>query len=317
MRTDTATRSSLALRQVSDRLDALSKAYAATQLSPAPVSIAVPGEAATVRAARRLNRAAGMIAASVLADSAMEHYRGEFHNSAMWTPIVSAALSVAVSVHGHTDRRTRAHRGRDLVYAAAGLTGVIGTGFHLYNITKKPGGFCWQNLFYSAPIGAPAALSLSGLMGFLSERVRANQPGTAPKVAGYSAGRAVAALTGASLLGTVGEAGLLHFRGAYHNPFMLLPVSVPPVAAALLANAAVGQIAGQAAFHPMVAARDDGDGNRRRRVSRLWRVAQHGRMAQLAADAFTGPPLPAPTLVQRAGAGGLAALGLLEDHPDD
>ena len=43
-----------------------------------------------------------MIAASVLADSAMEHYRGEFHNKAMWTPIVSAALSLAVSLHGQT-----------------------------------------------------------------------------------------------------------------------------------------------------------------------------------------------------------------------
>jgi len=59
--------------------------------------------------------------------------------------------------------------------------------------------------FYAAPIGAPAALSLSGLMGFLSERVRANQPGTSPTVAGFPAGRAVAALTGASLLGTVSE----------------------------------------------------------------------------------------------------------------
>jgi heme/copper-type cytochrome/quinol oxidase subunit 3 len=182
-----------------------------------------------------------MIAASVLADSAMEHYRGEFHNRAMWTPILTAALSVAASVHGHTDRRTGAHNARDLVYAAAGLTGLIGTGFHLYNMTKKPGGLCWQNLFYAAPIGAPAALSLSGLMGFLSERVRANQPGTSPTVAGFSAGRAVAALTGASLLGTVGEAGVLHFRGAYHNTFMLLSVSFPPVAAVLLGNAAVGR----------------------------------------------------------------------------
>ena len=41
---------------------------------------------AGVTAARRLNRAAGMIAASVLIDSAMEHYRGNFHNKAMWTP---------------------------------------------------------------------------------------------------------------------------------------------------------------------------------------------------------------------------------------
>jgi hypothetical protein len=310
-------RTDLALRRIADRLDALSLDYpVARRVSPRQ-TLPAPGGLATVRAARRLNRAAGMIAASVLADSAMEHYRGEFHNKAMWTPIVSAGLSLAVSLHGHTDHRTGAHRGRDLAYAAAGLTGIIGTGFHLYNITRKPGGLCWQNVFYSAPIGAPAALSLSGLMGFLSERVRANRPGMPPTVAGFSAGRAVAALTGASLLGTVGEAGLLHFRGAYHNPFMLLPVSVPPVAAALLANAAAGRsrvrrpftrwwlrattlmgIAG-VAFHAYGVSRNMGGW-------RNWRQT-----------AFSGPPLPAPPSFTGLAMAGLAALGLLEDHPDD
>ncbi|HTZ69863.1 MAG TPA: hypothetical protein VMB71_04345 [Acetobacteraceae bacterium] len=293
------------------------RAAARPAVRATPAAMPVPGDIATVRAARRLNRAAGMIATSVLTDSAMEHYRGEFHNRAMWTPIVTAALSLAVSVHGHTDRRTGAHRGRDLVYAAAGLTGLIGTGFHLYNITKKPGGLCWQNLFYAAPIGAPAALSLSGLMGFLSERVRANRPGSSPIVCGFSAGRAVAALTSASLLGTVSEAGLLHFRGAYHNPFMVLPVSLPLVAAALLANAATGK------------------SRVRRRLTRWWLratalmgfggVAFHaygvsrsmGGWRNWRQNAFNGPPLPAPPSFSGLALAGLAALGLLEDHPDD
>ena len=312
MRTLSRNRPASAIRQLSGALQT-------ARADPPVVLPAMPGldEPATVRAARRLNRAAGTIAASVLADSAMEHYRGSFHNRAMWTPIVAAAFSVAVSVHGHTDRRTGAHRGRDLVYGAAGLTGLIGTGFHLYNIAKKPGGLSWQNLFYSAPIGAPAALSLSGLMGFLSERVRANQPGPLPEIAGFSAGRAVAALTGASLLGTVGEAGLLHFRGAYHNPFMWLPVSVPPVAAALLVNAATGK------------------SRTNRYFARFWLratifmgfagVAFHGYGVSRAMggwrnwrqNVFDGPPLPAPPSFSGLALAGLAALGLLEDHPDD
>ncbi len=71
-----------------------------------------------------------------------------------------------VSVHGVGDKRPKAHWLRDGVYAAAGLTGLIGTGFHIFNVLKKPGGFSWQNLFYSAPIGAPAALILSGVSDF-------------------------------------------------------------------------------------------------------------------------------------------------------
>ena len=68
-----------------------------------------PSPTAVVTAARRLNRAAGVIAASVLIDSAMEHYRGNFHNKAMFTPLVTSSLSIAVSIHGLSDKRHGAH----------------------------------------------------------------------------------------------------------------------------------------------------------------------------------------------------------------
>jgi hypothetical protein len=270
-----------------------------------------------VRAARRLNRAAGTIATSVLIDSAMEHYRGAFENKAMYTPLLVSALTMLASLHGHRDKVTRAHRARDAIYAAAGLTGLIGTGFHLYNVGKKPGGFCWQNIFYAAPLGAPAAISLAGMTGFLAERVRNNPAGTVPKVAGLPAGRVVAALTGMGLLGTAGEAALLHFRGAYHNPAMFLPVTFPPTAAALLAEAAVRPAArprpltrwwlrftallgvAGVGFHAVGVARNMGG----------WRNWRQNIQA--------GPPLPAPPAFSGLALAGLAALGLLEDNPDD
>jgi hypothetical protein len=270
-----------------------------------------------VKAARRLNRAAGMIAGSVLIDSAMEHYRGNFHNKAMWTPLATSALSIAASFHGHTDRRHGAHRVRDFIYAIAGLTGLAGTAFHCYNVVKKVGGWSWQNLFYSAPIGAPAAMSLCGLTGFLAERVRDNEPGTRPKIAGVGAGRVVAALTSASLLGTTAEAGLLHFRGAFHNPAMALPVTMPPIAAGVLAVAAVAQagiprpvsrkwlaatavmgVAG-VAFHAYGVSRGMGGW-------RNWRQ-----------NAFAGPPLPAPPSFTGLALAGLAALALLAEDVDE
>ena len=272
---------------------------------------------AIVTAARRLNRAAGTIATSVLIDSAMEHYRGNFHNKAMWTPLVTSALSIAVSIHGLSDKRHGAHPVRDIVYAGAGLVGVIGTVFHIYNVTKKVGGFNWQNIFYSAPLGAPAAMSLSGLIGFLAERVRDNEPQGEPDVFGLPAGRVVAATTAVSLLATTAEAALLHFRGAFHNPAMLLPVTMPPVAAALLGAAAVGD-----------AAKD-------RKFSRLWMaataamgiigVAFHtygvsrgmGGWRNWRQNALAGPPLPAPPSFTGLALAGLAALALLKEHADD
>src|SRR5438270_70155 len=195
---------------------------------------------ATVTAARRLNRAAGTLATSVLIDSGIEHYRGSFKNKAMFTPLIVSAMALATSLHGTADMRPTAHRLRDTTYLLAAATGLLGTGFHIYNVGKKTGGFCWQNLFYAAPLGAPMAILLSGLVGFCSERVRESEAGTRPEIFKLPAGRTMAGVVGAGLLGTTAEAGLLHFRGAFHNPFMALPVTLPPVGAALLASAAAG-----------------------------------------------------------------------------
>ena len=292
----------------------------AIRVSPTRLPTRAPttiDSSAAVRAAKRMNRAAGMIATSVLADSAIEHYRGSFHNKAMVIPLVTAALSLAVSAHGSADRRPAAHRARDGVYAAAALTGLVGTCFHIFNISKKPGGFSWQNLFYSAPLGAPAALTLSGILGFLAERVRDTLPGRAPTICGVSAGRAVAAATSLGLLGTVAEAGLLHFRGAYHDPFMYLPVTIPPLTAVLIGNAALGRT------------------RQRRPLTRFWLrftallgfagvgfhvigVARNmGGWRNWSQNVLNGPPIPAPPSFTGLALAGLAALGLMEDHLDD
>ena len=270
---------------------------------------------ATVTAARRLNRAAGLIATSTLLDSGVEHYRGMFHNKAMVTPLVVSALTLAVSAHGMQDERKFAHRVRDSIYAAAALTGLLGTGFHVYNIGKRPGGFSWQNLFYGSPLGAPAAVALAGLLGYYSERLRESRGGKAPRVFRVPAGRALAALTAVGLVATSAEAGLLHFRGAYHDPFMFVPVTVPPIAAALLSETA--------ATHP----------HRPRRLTRWWLrltaltgfvgagfhvfgvTRDMGGWRNWSQNILNGPPIPAPPSFTGLALAGLAALGLIEEHP--
>ena len=51
------------------------------------------------------------------------------------------------------------------MHAAAIAAGAAGTAFHIYNLLRRDGGLRWVNLFYGAPLGAPAALSLAGLIG--------------------------------------------------------------------------------------------------------------------------------------------------------
>jgi len=283
---------------------------------PAPFSSPPVLKAIEVKAARRLNRACGMLAFSVLADSGLEHYRGGFHNKAMYAPLAASSLSLAASLHGGGDTRYGAHAGRHAIYALSALTGLAGLGFHAWNIGKRPGGFSWLNMFYAAPIGAPAALILCGTLGFSAERVRNNDPGTVPRLFDLPAGRTLALMSSLGLLGTVGEAGLLHFRGAYHNPVMYLPVTLPPVTAILLANTAMGRA------------------RRNRRLTR-WALKATAALGALGVGfhaygvqrnmggwynwrqtLLNGPPLPAPPSFTGLALAGLAALGLLEDYRD-
>jgi hypothetical protein len=285
------------------------KRRAARRREPAPSQ-------PTVTAARRLNRAAGLIATSTLLDSAVEHYRGAFHNKAMVTPLVVSALTLAVSIHGTGDKRSAVHKVRDTSYAAAALTGLAGTLFHIYNIAKRPGGFSWQNLFYGSPLGAPAAVAISGLLGYYSERLRESKPGMPARVFGFRAGRALAALASFSMVATAAEAGLLHLRGAFHDPFMYIPVTIPPIAAILLGETATS--------HPKPP----------RRFTRWWLrltalvgfagagfhvFGVHRNMGgwhDWRQNVLNGPPIPAPPSFTGIALAGLAALRLLEEHHD-
>ncbi len=264
------------------------------------------------RAGRQLNLSAAILATSVLADSGLEHYRGSFQNKAMYIPLVAASLALGASLFGVSDRRPSGHGVRDGIYAAAAATGFAGLAFHAYNIKKRPGGFSWLNLFYAAPIGAPFALVLSGLLGRAAEKVRDHPRKKTAKVLGLPAGRVLSAVAALGLGGTVGEAALLHFRGAYHNPAMLLPVTIPPVAGAVL---------GAAAVQPS---------RRLNRWARWWLkltaalgfagVGFHaygisrnmGGWRNWGQNILNGPPLPAPPSFTGLALAGLAALSVLE-----
>jgi len=254
-------------------------------------------------AARQLNLSSALLALSVLTDSGVEHYRGSFQNRVMYVPLGVAALTLGAGVFGMAQPRLRRHAARDSIYAVAAATGAAGFLFHAYNISKRPGGMSWLNLFYAAPIGAPIALTLAGLLGKGAEVAR-----------GHSIGRLAAAVSAVGLAGTAAEAALMHFRGAYHNPAMALPVSVPPVAATLLGAAVcapgprIGRLArwwlkftallgfAGVGFHAYGVSRNMGG----------WR--------NWSQNVLNGPPLPAPPSFTGLAIAGLAALRLMDEE---
>jgi hypothetical protein len=249
--------------------------------------------------AHRLYQAAALLAASVLSDSALEHYRGNFDNPGMFAPLASAAVVLACAL--------RAAPGRTIApYATACAVGTAGLGFHAYNVLRRPGGLSWGNLFYAAPVGAPAALALAGALGLAARPVAAG----APTLAGLPTGRALCGLAAFGLAGTSAEAALLHFRGAFQHPAMWLPVTVPPVTAALLAGAA---LPGRPRPRPLTRALLRactwlgalGMAFHARGVAR-----QMGGWRNWSQNVLAGPPLPAPPSFAALALAGRAALAL-------
>ena len=218
----------------------------------------------------------------------------------MYAPLVVAALTLAASAHGVArprgaaasrarrdlrvgrGDRPRRHRLPRLQRPASGRAACPGRTCS----TPRRSARRWR-------------CCLSGLLGRGAERVR-DTPSRARRRrrSACRPGGRWPRVTAAGLAGTVGEAGLLHFRGAYHNPAMLLPVTVPPVAAALLgASGAAAEPRAQPRLTRWWLRLTALLGLRRRRLPRLRRVAQHGRLAQLE-----------PERAQRAAAAGAAQL---------
>lgn len=268
----------------------------------APDAAALPP---TAFAARRVRQAAAILSTSVLADSTLEHSRADFHKRPMYAAPTLAAAALAASA-GDRIRRPGL---RELAYAGAVGGGLAGTFYHLRNVVERPAGISWLNLFYGAPVGAPAALSLAGLYGLAADALERSGPAGAPP-AGF--GRGLALLSAGGLVGTSMEAALLHFRGAYQDPFMLVPVVLPPLAALALASAAAApgrervrtarRLAGATALAGVAGAGFHAYGIHR----------NMGGWADASLNVFQGPPLPAPPAFTGIALAGLGALRLIE-----
>lgn len=275
------------------------------------------GEITSSRAIRGLHAASALLATSVFLDSSVEHYRGSFKNPGMYTPLLTSGLTIISgtrSALGLTDPARR----RRISYIAAGLVGAVGTGFHIYNVQSRPGGFSWLNLFYSAPLGAPAALSLAGFLGSCASSIgAASAGGEKPTLLGVSAGRFLVGVSGLGIFGTASEAALFHFRGAFQNPFMWLPVTVPPLTGALMLKAAIQKPQARKKQVPVLFAAATiligmaGVGFHAYGVSRAM-----GGWSNWRQNVLDGPPLPAPPAFSALALAALASMALMGAEND-
>ena len=122
------------------------------------------------------------------------------------------------------------------------------------------------------------------------------------------------------LFGTAGEAGLLHFRGAYHNPAMVIPITAGPAAAALLARAALAARASPGQSRPALARWAlrllAGVGFAGSAFHAYGIQRNMGGWRNWSQNLLNGPPLPAPPAFTALAIAGLAALRLIEEQKE-
>jgi hypothetical protein len=102
------------------------------------------------------------------------HARGSFQNPAQWLPVVTLPLAGGMSALAATsDSRTA----RTAAQAASGWTallGAVGTGFHLYGLRRRYGGYRRGSFLFNWLNGPPAPAPLQmvglGLAGLAAER---------------------------------------------------------------------------------------------------------------------------------------------------
>jgi hypothetical protein len=169
----------------------------------------------------------------ILADAFAGHYRSGFVFRSQYVPFISGGLLILTALSAVFKPEAEwANLALRLAGWLAIVSGAVGFAFHhYYGIVKKPGGYKWllHYLMYGAPQLAPLALTLTGVLALLAAYGLANEI----SIAGMSVRTALLILVAVALAGATLQAGILHYRGAFNNPLMYAPLTVPVLATVL------------------------------------------------------------------------------------
>jgi len=182
-----------------------------------------------------------------------EHYRGSFSNPIMYTPIIlSGVLSIA-GLAGFLSRRL-AKTFLRWASVATLVDGIIGFGFHIRGIARKPGG--WRlpifNLVMGPPVFAPLLFGTSAYLGVLASYLQREEDGSSSNQSALPShkytwqedirtGRFQKHLCAVTVVGTLcsgGESWYSHYKDNFKYRIQWSPVLMTP----LLAGAALGSL---------------------------------------------------------------------------
>jgi hypothetical protein len=102
-----------------------------------------------------------------------EHYKGSYSNPIMYTPVILSGVLTGAALAAVFSRKA-AERLLRWTSAITLADGVIGFGFHIRGIQRKPGG--WRlpltNIIMGPPIFAPLLFGTAAYLGFIASYLR-------------------------------------------------------------------------------------------------------------------------------------------------
>jgi hypothetical protein len=249
---------------------------------------------------------AALLTLLVLVEAWIGHYRSGFPLRAQYAPFASGGLVIVAALSTVVVPDTAQAQAALLAGGwIAVVTGLVGVAYHhYYGIAHKAGSYKWllHYLMYGAPQLAPLALSTVGVLAVIA----AQGAGGRTAVLGIGLRSALFGTVALALVGAIAQAGILHYRGAFNNPLMYVPLTVPVLAAVTsgwmsAAPAAAPHALGRALFVLTFLIGFLGLGMHLRGLDR-----QMGGLHVFVFNLLQGPPPLAPAIFA-----GLAAIGLI------
>lgn len=168
-----------------------------------------------------------------------EHYRGSYSNVVMYSPIVLSGVLTGAGISAFFSRRA-AETALRFTSAITLADGLIGFGFHIRGIARKPGG--WRlpitNIVMGPPLFAPLLFGTAAYLGFMASYLRREEDSknAEPRYDGWkrelNEGQFQKHLAGVAALWTLfsgAEVWYSHFKSRFRIWSQWLPVVLSPI----------------------------------------------------------------------------------------
>ncbi len=256
-----------------------------------------------------------------------EHYKGSYSNPIMYSPVILSGALTGAAVWAFFSRRA-AQTILRRVAAATLIDGIIGFGFHVRGIARKPGG--WRlpltNIIMGPPIFAPLLFGTAAYLGFMASYLRREEDPKKPHLSvAHASGwrrelhegrfqKHLAMVTAVWTIFSGFEAWYSHFKSRFQIWAQWTPVILAPVQLA----ACIGSVFSERAarqFLPATSALAIVDGSIGFAYHMRGIARRPGGRKNWLYNILYGPPVFAPLLFAACGAlGALASLLRREDH---